>query len=526
MPFRIIHVDDDPLMRDVVESSLLLDPSFTVTSCASGDEAVEKAAASKPDLMLCDVLMPGMDGPATLERLRENAGTKKIPVIFMTARAPQSETDRLISLGAAAVIAKPFDPRKLAKTVRDHLSSLKLNSSGGDFSERLEADAAKLAMFRNEMRENPDSLMIPDGLRVCAHQLAGAAGIFGFQAVSDAATALEDAVIERSASRDDLRAVRAKLDALIKTVENASGDAPAEAPGAPVREERAVNETKPDNAVVLVPSRKAPKMLIADDDPAILRMLADQCTKMGFRVETAVNGMQMLIKARHNPPDILLVDVNMPEVDGLSVCLRFLEPGSKPIEVAVITGSRDTEIAERCDSLGLYYVRKGPEFWKNMETSLAEIYPHLAEKLEELELEAGTSVPEQSRVLVVDDDPDVERFFASRLAKFGVQTLFASDAMRAFQIASREKPSVILSDYLMPDGDAGYLLHRLRSKPETDRIPVIVMSGRKIDDATEQRLKREIYGRPGAVQVLKKSFDPEELFGALERYCGFAKSRM
>ncbi len=132
---------------------------------------------------------------------------------------------------------------------------------------------------------------------------------------------------------------------------------------------------------------------------------------------------------------------------------------------------------------------------------------------------------EYPRVLVVDDDPDVERFLGSRLSKCGVDILFASNAVHAIRIAGREKPSAILSDYLMPDGDAHFLLHRLRSKPETENIPVIVMSGRAIDDPTEQRLKREIGGHPGAAQVLKKSFDTSELFGALQKFCSFSKER-
>lgn len=93
---------------------------------------------------------------------------------------------------------------------------------------------------------------------------------------------------------------------------------------------------------------KSPKMLIADDDPAIVRLLADRCVKMGFKVETATNGLQLLVKARRNHPDIIIVDVNMPELDGLSVCSRLLDPGGKPVEVVVVTGANDPETAERC----------------------------------------------------------------------------------------------------------------------------------------------------------------------------------
>jgi CheY-like chemotaxis protein len=174
---------------------------------------------------------------------------------------------------------------------------------------------------------------------------------------------------------------------------------------------------------------KVPKMLIADDDPAIVRLLADRCVKMGFKVETASNGLQLLIKARRNHPDIVIVDVNMPELDGLSVCSRLLDPGGKPLEVVVVTGSNDTETAERCESLGMFYGRKGPDFWHSVEGALMEIYPDLAGKIGAMGSEAiDAQVPQRPRVLIVDDDPDVETFLASRLGKHGVETLYAPDA--------------------------------------------------------------------------------------------------
>jgi|SRR5450631_897992 CheY-like chemotaxis protein len=90
-------------------------------------------------------------------------------------------------------------------------------------------------------------------------------------------------------------------------------------------------------------SEEAPRMLIADDDPSIVRLLADHCARMGFDVETASNGIQALLKAGRLKPDILVVDVNMPEVDGLSVCAHLLGPDRAPVNVIVITGSRDPD---------------------------------------------------------------------------------------------------------------------------------------------------------------------------------------
>jgi CheY-like chemotaxis protein len=124
-PIRILHVDDEPDIREIVDLSLGLNPDFQVRACASGDEALTAAAQWSPELILLDVMMPHMDGPTTLSCLRQNPKTTGIPVLFMTARAQPREVEQFIALGAQGVISKPFDPMTLAFTVRDHLEALK-----------------------------------------------------------------------------------------------------------------------------------------------------------------------------------------------------------------------------------------------------------------------------------------------------------------------------------------------------------------------------------------------------------------
>jgi two-component system OmpR family response regulator len=219
--FRILHVDDDPLMRDVVELALGFDSEFVVMSCASGAEALAALPGWAPDLIILDVLMPDMDGPAVLARLRENADSAEIPVIFITARCPPVERERLMGLGAVAVIAKPFYPVKLAETVRRHMVSIKLARAGYNFSQRLRGDAVTLATFRDKLRNGADASFVPEDFQSFVHKLAGAAGVFDYQAVSTNAAALEDAIIERRAGRGAPGMVEANLDALLASIEAA-----------------------------------------------------------------------------------------------------------------------------------------------------------------------------------------------------------------------------------------------------------------------------------------------------------------
>jgi two-component system OmpR family response regulator len=120
---RVLHVDDEPDIREVVEISLGLDPDLVTRSCSSGQEALTVAVDWPPDIILLDVMMPTMDGPTTLARLRDNPGTAGIPVVFMTARAQSREIDLFRSLGATGVIPKPFDPMTLAASVRSYAQS-------------------------------------------------------------------------------------------------------------------------------------------------------------------------------------------------------------------------------------------------------------------------------------------------------------------------------------------------------------------------------------------------------------------
>ncbi len=115
---KILHVEDEPDIREVARLALETVGGFVVESCASGEDAVVRAPAFRPDLVLLDVMMPGLDGPATFQRLRQIPGFEKIPVIFMTAKAMPQEIERFRELGALDVITKPFDPMELASQIR------------------------------------------------------------------------------------------------------------------------------------------------------------------------------------------------------------------------------------------------------------------------------------------------------------------------------------------------------------------------------------------------------------------------
>lgn len=115
---RILYVEDEPDIQTVACMALETIGGFTLQACSSGHEAIEAAPAFMPDLILLDVMMPGMDGPATMEALRNLPVTAGVDVIFMTAKVQSHEVERYLELGALEVIAKPFDPMTLAAQVQ------------------------------------------------------------------------------------------------------------------------------------------------------------------------------------------------------------------------------------------------------------------------------------------------------------------------------------------------------------------------------------------------------------------------
>ena len=270
-----------------------------------------------------------------------------------------------------------------------------------------------------------------------------------------------------------------------------------------------------------------PRMLIADDDPSVVRLLADRCARMGFKVETATNGVQALIKANRSHPDVMVIDVNMPEADGLTVCARLLDPSRRSLDVIVVTGSQAADTIQRCEGFGACYVRKGPGFWNGLGAALTGLFPSMAERIKGLqEQPTGAELRERPRVLVIDDDVAIMKFLSTRLDKCGVELLFASDIAEGYRTACRETPSVIISDYFLPNGGIPYLLSRLRTTPATENIPVFVLTGEYLDDMTRQTLMREVCGKPGVAQIFRKSSDTDELFGALQKLCGFEHNRV
>jgi two-component system, OmpR family, response regulator len=195
---RILLVEDDPDIQEVTTLLLSDIGSFEVRAYGSAAEALETAEAFDPDLILLDVMMPGLDGQGAFAAFHQLPATAETPVIFMTGRVQPREIMEYRQLGCLGVIPKPFDPDTLADTIQgmwDRHQKARLNEErredlaaprtlyAADLPATLRSIEEAAACLRNDGWDS----QVAASLYEMAHRLAGSAAIYGFPAVSEAA---------------------------------------------------------------------------------------------------------------------------------------------------------------------------------------------------------------------------------------------------------------------------------------------------------------------------------------------------
>jgi DNA-binding response OmpR family regulator len=137
---RVLVIDDEPPIRLLCRVNLEAE-KMEVIEASDGPTGLEKARNEEPDVILLDVMMPGLDGWQVAEELLENERTNSIPIIFLTARAEARDRARGLDLGGIDYVTKPFNPLELAPLVRDLIDRV-------DRGEREELRREKIAELR------------------------------------------------------------------------------------------------------------------------------------------------------------------------------------------------------------------------------------------------------------------------------------------------------------------------------------------------------------------------------------------
>jgi len=158
--YSILIIEDDPAYRSMMETILLME-GFAVHSAANGQAGLDLLANKRPDLILCDIMMPGMDGHTVLETIRENNSLSEIPLIFVTALGERSDVRRGMSAGADDYLPKPFSAEELLAAVTGRLRRLEVFSQQ---STTVLTDEEQEMLRRITKREREVLLMVAQGI--------------------------------------------------------------------------------------------------------------------------------------------------------------------------------------------------------------------------------------------------------------------------------------------------------------------------------------------------------------------------
>ncbi len=240
MPQTVLYVDDEPDIRLIVRMALGLAGGVRVETAESGQRALSIMEGLQPDLVLLDVMMPTLDGPGTLMRMRSIPALEHIPVIFMTANAMPQEVARFKQMGAVGVIAKPFDPMKLAQEVLALWQTIPQGGAPGlpgmsSSDQQLRASVASLAekfveRTRGQLVRMAEQLpgaaagdpAARQVIRELAHVIHGSGGLFGFDRVSECARVLEQLAAGVGTDAAAASQLKVSLDRLIEALDSRS----------------------------------------------------------------------------------------------------------------------------------------------------------------------------------------------------------------------------------------------------------------------------------------------------------------
>jgi DNA-binding response OmpR family regulator len=266
------------------------------------------------------------------------------------------------------------------------------------------------------------------------------------------------------------------------------------------------------------PKEEAVKtILIADDDGDLVQMLALRCTQMGLRMFRSPDAMHALLGAHRIRPDLMVLDVNMPGGNGLSVCEMMAgDETLGKIPVIIMTGDTSEEIPRRCRAFHAEYVPKGAALWERLEPAIRRALGFPAPPPTRAMSSNAASETDPGRrwpkILCIDDDPEISKILKFRLERYGVDVLRAFNGMQGYWTALDMRPDMIILDMVMPDGSGNYIFGRLRSHPLTEKVPVLMLTG-----VNTPGVRRQMFGL-GVDAYLTKPLDFIALLEHIRQY--------
>ncbi len=456
---RVLYVEDDEDIRHVTEMALA-DEGFELVVYASGQQALNSAADQRPDVLLLDVMMPGMNGPATLQRLRELPHLATTPVIFMTAKVQLDEVAQYRALGAVGVIGKPFDPMTLAEQVRGFMSAnmpepasgkgLTLHALQARFSAQLPQRLADIDHHWQMCRAGGDS----EELYRLVHSLAGAAGTFGFHRLGEQARALEQLIIQnkenvsRCAELSIIEHVIADL--LLFATQDPDQFVPTDSEE-PFQE--VVGKERGESLVYLL-----------EDDVNQAQEAAVQLQHFGYDIKIFHSVAALQAGIAREVPTALLADIHLREGEqaGPDIVAELRHGVTRDVPVIFVSGSDSWQ-----DRLAA--VRAGGQAYLSKPLNFSVL-------VEQLDVVTGNKHEAPYRILIIDDTPLLAQHYAAILEAVGMHACIVNDPSQLLEVLPAFSPDLILMDIYMPGCSGVEAAQVIRQQSIYANLPIVYLS--------------------------------------------------
>jgi two-component system alkaline phosphatase synthesis response regulator PhoP len=243
--------------------------------------------------------------------------------------------------------------------------------------------------------------------------------------------------------------------------------------------------------------KKQPLILLVDDDPDILETMKAVLESRPYRLATARDGQQCLARVQEEPPDLILLDMLMPRMDGFAVIKELRhDPRYAGIPVVVLTTLLEDAAYRRYE----------------LETGRAmEVQAYLEKPTPPAELlRTVGAIVDQPYIIIADDDPDILDALSTILRSGPYRIATARDGEAALALVRKRQPDLLVLDLLMPKKDGFAVIRELRADPSIAELPILVLTT-VVEDASRRRYALET-GRDMAVQAyLQKPAPPAEL---------------
>jgi diguanylate cyclase (GGDEF)-like protein len=470
---RVLVIDDDGDTRELVQMSLALARMETLTA-SSGADGLAKAARERPDAILLDVMMPFMDGPATLRALRADPRTADIPVLFLTASAMIAEVERLESLGVVGILAKPFDPATLGGRVRAALEKSPASRrppsapAAADLPRTLDdlrnafvktslGKAGRATELVARLEAQPKDEEAREELMRFFHSLAGIGASHGFVQVTALAKEgeLECIALKRAGAMPGPGEIDNWQRLIAALVHELKAPLPATHPLA----------TPPPPLAEIDADAGPSAVLLVTADAGVRGHLLPLLEAEGLSVSEAgsLKDARAALADERALPSAVVVDVDLPDGSGhdLIVEIRRLSSGEG---VAVLVMSPRGGFMDKVEAItsGADGYFEKPVDWK----ALLRRLQHLLEK----------SRPEPSKILSVEDDPEQAAYVRAILESAGHTVFVCSDPAQFDAMLRQHAPDLVLMDILLP-GVTGYdLVRYLRQDEKHATLPVLFLT--------------------------------------------------